>query len=85
MTFIFQRVEAHLEGVHDGDDGEKLCASTPNDFYGKHFDGPHTCVNWVGHWFVPPKNYVCSLKLFSREIMGFLVYGMSMILRVELH
>jgi len=41
-----RRFLAQLVNFHDGEDGEKLCASTPIDFYGKHFDSPHSCVNW---------------------------------------
>jgi len=49
-----RRLLAHLVNIHDGEDGEKLCSSTPLDFHGRHFDGPHSCVNWgsgiYGFW-----------------------------------
>jgi len=41
-----RRFLAHLVNYHDGEDGEKLCASTPFDFRGRHFDKPQSCVNW---------------------------------------
>jgi len=44
-----RRVEAHLANIHDGEDGEKLCASAPYDFYGQHFDHPDSCSN-RGDW-----------------------------------
>jgi len=44
-----RRIEAHLENIHQGEDGEKLCASRPHDFYGRHFDHPDSCANWEGH------------------------------------
>jgi hypothetical protein len=47
LTNIYQRLEAHLESIHEGEDGEKLCASTPYDFFGQHFDHPDSCANWV--------------------------------------
>jgi hypothetical protein len=45
--YISQRFEAHLENIHEGEDGEKLCASTPYDFFGQHFEHPDSCANWV--------------------------------------
>ena len=42
-----QRYEAHLEGVHGGENAEVLCASAPNDFKNLHFDHPTACANWV--------------------------------------
>jgi len=46
-----RRLESHLENIHDGEDGEKLCASSPHDFYGQHFDYPDSCGNWGGQIF----------------------------------
>jgi hypothetical protein len=46
---IWQRIETHLENVHWGEDGEKLCASAPHDFYGRRFDRPDSCANWVSY------------------------------------
>jgi len=43
-----RRVEAHLESIHDGEDGDKLCGSAPFDIYGRHFDRPDSCANWDG-------------------------------------
>jgi len=56
-----RRVEAHLQNIHDGEDGEKLCASTPFDIYGRHFDGPDSCANWgdngiFGVWEIDDPN-----------------------------
>jgi len=53
----YRRYEAHLEGVHGGENPEVLCASAPNDFKGLHFDHPTTCANWgkygiFGIWIV---------------------------------
>jgi len=42
-----QRIEAHLENIYSGEDGETLCGSAPHSFYGKHFDHPDSCANWV--------------------------------------
>jgi hypothetical protein len=44
-----RRIEAHLENIHSGEDWEKLCASAPHDFYGRHFDWPDSCANWGGY------------------------------------
>ena len=49
LKYVMQRIEAHLENIRSGEDGEKLCASTPHDFYGRHFDHPDSCANSVGH------------------------------------
>lgn len=43
-----QRLEARLENIRDGEDGDKLCPSTPIDFYGQHFDYPNSCASSVG-------------------------------------
>jgi hypothetical protein len=56
-----RRFLAHLVNFHDEEDGEKLCASTPIDFHGKHFDHPQTCVNWgktgiYGFWEIEDPN-----------------------------
>lgn len=40
-----RRIEAHLQDIHWGEDWEKLCASAPYDFYGRHFDHPDSCAN----------------------------------------
>ena len=49
IKYVMQRIEAHLENIHSEEDGEKLCASTPHDFYGRHFDHPDSCANLVSH------------------------------------
>ena len=49
LKYAMQRIEAHLENIHSGEDEEKLCASTPHDFYGRHFDHPDSCANGVSH------------------------------------
>jgi len=54
-------IEAHLENIHWDEDGENLCASTPHDFYGLHFDAPHSCVIWgkyeiFGIWHINDPN-----------------------------
>ncbi|KIM79069.1 hypothetical protein PILCRDRAFT_823917 [Piloderma croceum F 1598] len=40
-----RRIEAHLQDIHWGEDWEKLCASAPYEFYGRHFDHPDSCAN----------------------------------------
>jgi len=40
-----RRIEAHLEDILWGEDWEKLCASAPHDFYGRHYDHPDSCAN----------------------------------------
>jgi len=57
----WRRVEAHLENIHGGEDGEKLCASVPFDIYGRHFDHPDSCANWgdngiFGMWEIDDPN-----------------------------
>ena len=74
---IWQRIEAHLEDVHWEEDWEKLCASTPHDFYGRHFNRPDSCVNRVS-------SIVAKRLVFAHGICrGYTecsVYGILMIL-----
>jgi hypothetical protein len=56
-----RRFSAHLVNFHDAEDGEKLCASTPIDFHGRHLDNPKACVNWgstriYGFWEIEDSN-----------------------------
>ena len=37
-------VSAHLENVRDGEDADKLCASTPLNIYGRHILRPDSCA-----------------------------------------
>ncbi|KAJ2932416.1 hypothetical protein H1R20_g4728, partial [Candolleomyces eurysporus] len=47
-----RRIESELQNIRYGDDGMKMCSSTPADFHDLHFEGPHSCVYWdkYGHW-----------------------------------
>ncbi|KAJ2929918.1 hypothetical protein H1R20_g7164, partial [Candolleomyces eurysporus] len=47
-----RRIESELQNIRYGDDGMKMCSSTPTDFHDLHFEGPHSCVYWdkYGHW-----------------------------------
>ena len=49
LKYVMQRIEARLENIRSGEDGKRLCASTPHDFYGRHFDHPDSCANPVSH------------------------------------
>ncbi|KIM74485.1 hypothetical protein PILCRDRAFT_79991 [Piloderma croceum F 1598] len=56
-----RRLEAHLENIHEGEYGEKLCSSTPYGFFGQHFDHPDSCANWgndgiFGIWEISDSN-----------------------------
>ena len=75
-----QRIEAHLENVGWGEDGEKLCASAPHDFYERHFDHPDSCANWVSYIIASCLlSHISSLYLsVRRENMVSSVYGISM-------
>jgi len=42
-TRLSQMIEAHLENVREGEDADKLCASTPLDIYGRHILNPDSC------------------------------------------
>jgi hypothetical protein len=74
---IWQRIKAHLEDVHWEEDWDKLCASAPHDFYGRHFDRPDSCVNRVG-------SIIAKRLVFAHDICrGYTecsVYGILMIL-----
>lgn len=52
LTCTLQRIESHLENLPWGDDGIKMCSSTPAEFHGLRFDGGHTCVYWVSQCFL---------------------------------
>ncbi|KAJ2929913.1 hypothetical protein H1R20_g7169, partial [Candolleomyces eurysporus] len=47
-----RRIESQLQNLRYGDDGMRMCSSTPADFHGLHFQGPHSCVYWgkYGYW-----------------------------------
>ncbi|KAJ2927074.1 hypothetical protein H1R20_g10003, partial [Candolleomyces eurysporus] len=52
-----RRIESQIQNIRSGDDALKMCASTPADFHGLHFDAPHSCVYWGiygvwGLWFI---------------------------------
>jgi len=41
-----QRYEAHLEDIPGEEDWMNICATTPHDFLGRHFNHPHSCMHW---------------------------------------
>ncbi|RXW20267.1 hypothetical protein EST38_g5588 [Candolleomyces aberdarensis] len=52
-----RRIESQIQNIQSGDDALKMCASTPADFHGLHFDAPHSCEFWRiygvwGLWFI---------------------------------
>ncbi|KAH6905592.1 hypothetical protein BKA70DRAFT_1225311 [Coprinopsis sp. MPI-PUGE-AT-0042] len=52
-----RRIEAQLENLRPGDDWMAMCSSTPAEFHGLKFDGPHSCNDWGvwgywGLWFI---------------------------------
>ncbi|KAJ2927080.1 hypothetical protein H1R20_g10005, partial [Candolleomyces eurysporus] len=52
-----RRIESQIQNIQSGDDALKMCASTPADFHGLHFDAPHACEYWRiygvwGLWFI---------------------------------
>lgn len=80
FTIDVQRIEAHLQDIHSGEDWDKLCASTPYDFYGRHFDHPDSCANRVSICIILSwsSSVLASLPV-PREYMGSLAYGISTI------
>ncbi|KAJ2929919.1 hypothetical protein H1R20_g7165, partial [Candolleomyces eurysporus] len=58
-----RRIESQLQNLQRGDDGMRMCSSTPADFHGLHFEGPHSCVSlgrnrYAGLWFI--EDGVCA-------------------------
>ncbi|KAG6812357.1 hypothetical protein H0H92_003257 [Tricholoma furcatifolium] len=49
LTACVQRVEAKLGVIHDGEDREKLCLTTPLTFNGRTYEHPMACPNWVSN------------------------------------
>ncbi|KAH6897777.1 hypothetical protein BKA70DRAFT_1315719 [Coprinopsis sp. MPI-PUGE-AT-0042] len=52
-----RKFEGQLENVRSGDDWAAMCSSTPAEFQGLRFDGPHSCDDWGiwgyrGFWFI---------------------------------
>ncbi|KAH6897778.1 hypothetical protein BKA70DRAFT_1315721 [Coprinopsis sp. MPI-PUGE-AT-0042] len=52
-----RRIEAQIENLRPGDDWMAMCSSTPAEFHGLKFDGPHSCNDWGkwgywGLWFI---------------------------------
>ncbi|TEB23910.1 hypothetical protein FA13DRAFT_1639271, partial [Coprinellus micaceus] len=49
-----RRIESPLKNLYGEDDGMRMCASTPAEFHGLRFDGPHSCAYWVGFALIYP-------------------------------
>ncbi|PPQ95305.1 hypothetical protein CVT25_001036 [Psilocybe cyanescens] len=47
-----RRHEAPLENLHNGDNWEDMCSTTPANINGVNYDGPTSCVDWgkYGKW-----------------------------------
>ncbi|PPQ94981.1 hypothetical protein CVT25_005379 [Psilocybe cyanescens] len=47
-----RRHEAPLENLHNGDNWEDMCSTTPANINGINYDGPTSCVDWgkYGKW-----------------------------------